>query len=177
MCSIKLRSFKIRIDLNVSLSIKIKLYSLLHIFYAISQFQGGWINCDESCPLMKYQNNEEIKKDFDNIKKKAPDSIQVESLGTSVKGADLWSIRLNKENSVDLRPMVKLVGNMHGNEVLGRELLLHMAKYIVSASETLENNLNLQDDKLLKRAANIFNTTDLWILPTMNPDGYVYYFC
>ena len=67
--------------------------------------------------------------------------------------------------------MVKLVGNMHGNEPTGRELLVQLVKYIILANEFLENNLDHSNDILLKRAANILNTTDLWIVPSMNPDG------
>ena len=52
---------------------------------------------------MKYHNNEELKDDFDNMKKRAPNYIQVESLGTSINSADLWSLRLSKGDPKDLR--------------------------------------------------------------------------
>ena len=72
-----------------------------------------------------------------------------------------------------LNPMVKLIGNMHGNEPTGRELLVHLIKYIIWARETLDKNQGaLEDnDPLLERAAKILETTDLWIVPSMNPDG------
>ena len=70
----------------------------------------------------------------------------------------------------DLRPLVKLVGNMHGNEPTGRELLIHLSKYIILADRYRHRRTEIKDPKL-KRAAQILKHTDLWILPTMNPDG------
>ena len=68
-----------------------------------------------------------------------------------------------------LRPLVKLVGNMHGNEPTGREMLIHLAKYIILAKNMRPEDL--KRDQLAQRAANLLATTDLWLLPTMNPDG------
>ena len=60
-----------------------------------------------------------------------------------------------------LRPKVKLVGNMHGNEPVGRELLIHLARYLLHASRDGD-----------ERAKKILESMDLYILPTMNPDGF-----
>ena len=55
--------------------------------------------------------------------------------------------------------MVKLVANMHGNEVVGREMLLKLASLLLTRSQ----------EPHLER---ILDSIDLHILVSLNPDGF-----
>lgn len=58
------------------------------------------------------------------------------------------------------KPDVKYVGNIHGNEPVGREMLLHLIQYFVTSYNS---------DQYVKW---LLDNTRIHILPTMNPDGY-----
>ena len=67
-----------------------------------------------------------------------PNLVKVYSVGKSVEGKELWVIQLSQNVTQGrplLRPMVKIVANMHGDETLGRQLTLLLAAKILRGYE------------------------------------------
>lgn len=58
------------------------------------------------------------------------------------------------------KPDVKYVANIHGNEAVGKELLLHLVQYLVTSYAT---------DPYIKW---LLDNTRIHLLPSLNPDGY-----
>ena len=139
---------------------------------------------------MKYHTNEEYRNELTFLENLNPQHAIKFSLGTSyIKNTPIQGIRLSKnigkiivkprqetgiyndnfkQTLPGLRPMVKLIGNIHGNEPVGRELLMQFANYILKAARIAPQ---LRDTRS-SRAAKLLETTDLWLLPSMNPDGF-----
>ena len=60
-----------------------------------------------------------------------------------------------------VKPEFQYVANMHGNEVVGKELVLKLGDYL--CEKFTEGDKNIR--KLIE-------LTRIHLLPTMNPDGY-----
>lgn len=112
---------------------------------------------------MRHHSYRETKEYLQLVKSLCPKTSRLYSIGQSVNGLDLLVIELGTSpgNHEILKPEFKYVGNMHGNEVVGKELLLWLAHYMC----TEYNNGN-------EEIQSIMNTTRIHILPSMNPDGY-----
>lgn len=93
-----------------------------------------------------------------------PNITRLYSIGKSVQGRELYVIEIAKTPGKHRFgiPEFKYVANMHGNEVVGRELLLLLAKYLC------ENYKSSRNDQVTK----LIDTTRIHLLPSMNPDGY-----
>jgi len=112
----------------------------------------------------KHHNYQNMLKYMDDIHKRCPDITRTYFLSEkTVNGRQLVVMEVSKNPGkyVPLKPNFKYIGNMHGNEVLGRETLLYLLDYL--CTKYLEND---------EEVVNLVDNTRIHIMPSMNPDGY-----
>lgn len=111
-----------------------------------------------------YHSNSETASYLTELTNKYPDNTYLYSIGKSVRGVDLLVLAIagsDPDQHVTLRPELKYVANMHGDETVGHEMLIRFAH------DLLEKYQNGD-----KKAHNLLDYNRVHIMPTMNPDGY-----
>jgi hypothetical protein len=91
-----------------------------------------------------------------------PTTAFLYSIGKSVEKRDLWVMAIAKTQPnahVLLRPEIKFVGNIHGNEISTREVLLQFIQHLLT---------NPENDP---RVDEILDNMRIHVLLSVNPDG------
>ncbi|CAF4188623.1 unnamed protein product, partial [Rotaria sp. Silwood2] len=108
----------------------------------------------------RYHNYSEMTSILQDLASRYSTKASLVEIGKSQKGRSLWAMALSAyapNQHILLRPEVKYIGNMHGNEVVGLEVLLHLIEYLLTS-----NNIQVYQ---------LMNQSRIWIMPSMNPDG------
>ncbi|CAB0016010.1 unnamed protein product [Nesidiocoris tenuis] len=110
----------------------------------------------------RYHDFDEMTKFLRTTSSRYPNLTALYSIGKSVQGRDLWVMVVSSSPYEHMigKPDVKYVANMHGNEAVGRELMLHLIEYLVNSYNS---------DPYVKW---LLDNTRIHILPSMNPDGF-----
>ena len=124
-------------------------------------FAGGIDSCTRS-NMKHYEDYRELSQLLKCYHNKYPNITKLGSAGKSVQGRELWYMQITDKPNVieDGEPMFKYIGNMHGNEVISRQILIYLIEYLCD---------NYLKNKRIKR---IVDTVNIFILPSMNPDGF-----
>ncbi|CAF3445820.1 unnamed protein product [Rotaria socialis] len=111
-----------------------------------------------------HHNTEQMFDVLDRVHAKCPEITYIYDL--PLKSVEKRPLRVivfsdNPKHHESLEPEFKYVGNMHGNEIVGRELLLQLAEYL--CEEYKNGNQAIQK---------LVDNTRIHLMPSMNPDGW-----
>lgn len=141
-----------------------KFLLLFFIVLYLNPLINGTILNKTATVLSNHHTNQELYAVIDQVSKKCPDITYVYDLPLkSTKGLPLRVIAFsdNPHKHEFGEPEFKYVGNMHGNEVVGREMMIELMVQLCDAY--LASNQNVM---------NLIQSTRIHLLPTMNPDGW-----
>jgi carboxypeptidase M len=85
--------------------------------------------------VYKHHNYTELTAVMQDLARRFPQNTYLYSIGKSAQNRELWVMAIAERDPdihVLLRPEAKYVANMHGNEVVGRELLLILMDYMLT---------------------------------------------
>ncbi|MTI87281.1 MAG: hypothetical protein FH748_04860 [Balneolaceae bacterium] len=100
------------------------------------------------------------------LNKAYPDMTDIEVIGTSEEGREIWSLTLNNPQTGEAlqKPGVYVDGNIHGNEIQAAEVNLYLINYLLENYGELEKVTEMVD-------RNAF-----YFIPSINVDGRYHFF-
>ncbi|XP_021350598.1 carboxypeptidase E-like [Mizuhopecten yessoensis] len=112
---------------------------------------------------VRNHNTKEVTDALNEIHAECPDITRIYSIGESVQNRPLKVIEFSTSPGQHVIgvPEFKYVGNMHGNEVVGREVLLKLGMYMCEQYKSGNATITW-----------LIQHTRIHIMPTMNPDGW-----
>lgn len=117
-----------------------------------------------SMDIPKYHTHTKLKEEISALSAEFSDIAVQYTIGQSVGGRDLICLKISEDAIKErplLKPQVKYIANIHGDEVVGRELLLALARALCE---------QYGHDSAI---TNILETVEIHLLFSMNPDGFV----
>ncbi|CAH8479046.1 unnamed protein product [Dicrocoelium dendriticum] len=121
----------------------------------------GW-SLLEPPTFKRYTHYDLLYTTLSKIHSTCPEITRVYDIGRSVLDRKLWVLTLGDHPDVHEpgEPEVKLIANIHGNEPIGRELLIRLGWMFC---------LNYGQNPLI---TSLLDNTQIHLLPSLNPDGF-----
>ena len=108
----------------------------------------------------RYHSYDQMTAFLQDMTARYPTKAALYRIGQTEAGRTLWAMALSSyapNKHILLRPEVKYIANMHGNEVVGLEMLLYLIEYLLTSND--------------QQVIELMNHSRIWIMPSMNPDG------
>uniref|UniRef100_A0A6A7FR08 Carboxypeptidase E-like n=2 Tax=Hirondellea gigas TaxID=1518452 RepID=A0A6A7FR08_9CRUS len=151
-------------SLSIAVTSMYLLLLLLLLVLAAAPTHGAPADTHEKTFELRHHSNLELHLALKAIEERCPAVSRVYALeNRSVRGFPLWVLELsdNPGKHQILKPEFKYVANMHGNEVVGRELLLALANDLCERWRSGDAEVQM-----------LLNSTRIHLFPSMNPDGW-----
>lgn len=107
-----------------------------------------------------YHSYEAVTFILDSLANLYPAICEVISIGQTVEEREMWAVHITDNPGIEeAEPEIKLVANIHGDEMISQEMMLIFIEYLLQ--NYISNN----------RVQQFINHLDIWIVPNMNFDG------
>jgi hypothetical protein len=112
-------------------------------------------------PSAGYHNYQALTNALKQVAGQNTKITKLTSIGKTLKGKDLWVLRVSgvKGPSPLEKQALLICGNLEGDHVIGSEVALNIAKYLVEQYG--------KDEKVTR----VLDTRTFYIIPRLNPDG------
>lgn len=135
------------------------------VIIILSFILGSYINSHaEILTYTSYRNLSQVNTALETLHSTYPAITDLVTIGTSIEGRPIRAIKISNNPAVDdpTKGDVVYVGLHHAREWISVEVCLYIADQLLHQYAT---NPDLQTD---------LNALQLWIVPVVNPDGFVY---
>jgi len=111
-------------------------------------------------PMAGYHTYQEITDTLTIWSQQFSNIAELHSIGKTVQGRDMWIMKISDNvSNEEVEPEFKYISTMHGDEVVGKEMLIELIRLLL-----FEYGSN-------QRITDLVNNTEIWIMPNMNFDG------
>jgi carboxypeptidase D len=108
-----------------------------------------------------YHDYEALTSELENLAAAHSDILSLHTAGQSVQGRELWYVKISDQVEVEENePKLLYIANMHGDETVGREMMVYLVRKLVN------------DYRTDARVSTLVNNSQIYIMPSMNPDGF-----
>lgn len=135
---------------------------ILNPHYASASFDTKTLRLESLPEKNGYHDYQALTSKLRELQQSFPDLAALHTAGQSVQGRELWYMKLSDHVEQDeTEPKLLYIANMHGDETVGRELMLFLIEHLLTSYQDGANNL--------------LDHAQIYIMPSMNPDGFERY--
>jgi hypothetical protein len=111
-------------------------------------------------PMLSYHTYQEITDTLSIWAQQFSNIAELHSIGLTVQGREMWIMKISDNVSTEeAEPEFKYISTMHGDEVVGKEMMIELIRLLLHEYGTTQ------------RITDLVNNTEIWIMPDMNFDG------